>query len=128
MYGAVMALSSRKHFFSEIFLVCPTLGKKFLIFKNCINKFCLERNTVIIVRYAVFICKAPCLVKLLTHLMSLISFYTLWKHEKTRGFLVFSGGIERDKWHDMGWWQVTAWNLSGSSDCSFKSHKQYFIN
>ena len=30
--------------------------------------------------------------------MSLISFYTL----STSGFLMFSGGIERDKWHLMG--------------------------
>ena len=24
------------------------------------------------------------------------------KHRKTRGFLMFSGGIERDHWHEMG--------------------------
>ena len=24
------------------------------------------------------------------------------KHQKTRGFLMFSGGIERDQWHGMG--------------------------
>ena len=35
----------------------------------------------------------------------LISFDTLWKHQKTRGFLVFSGGIKRDQWHETwnGW-------------------------
>ena len=38
---------------------------------------------------------------ILTHSMPLISFYTPWKHQKTRCFLMFSGGIERDssmKW------------------------------
>ena len=34
--------------------------------------------------------------------MPLVSLNTLWKHEKTKGFL-FSGGIERDQWHEMDW-------------------------
>ena len=34
--------------------------------------------------------------------MSLIILYTLSKHQKTRGFVMFSGGIERDQWHEMG--------------------------
>ena len=38
----------------------------------------------------------------LDHSMSLASFYTPWKHQKTSGFLMFSGGIERDQWHEMG--------------------------
>ena len=25
-----------------------------------------------------------------------------WKQQKTRGFLMFSGGIERDQWHEIG--------------------------
>ena len=29
-------------------------------------------------------------------------FWYPWKHEKTRGFLTFSGGIKRDQWHEMG--------------------------
>ena len=37
-----------------------------------------------------------------TNSLSLISFYTPWKHQKTSGFLMFSGGIERDYWHEMG--------------------------
>ena len=32
-----------------------------------------------------------------------ISFYTHWKRQKTRGFLIFSAGIERDQWHEIGW-------------------------
>ena len=38
---------------------------------------------------------------ILTHFMSLIFFNTPGK-QKTRGFLIFSGGIERDHWHEMG--------------------------
>ena len=34
--------------------------------------------------------------------MPLVSFYTPWK-QKTRGFLMFSGGVERDHWYEMGY-------------------------
>ena len=37
----------------------------------------------------------------LTHFKSLVSFYIPWKHQKTFGFLMFSGGLERDQWHEM---------------------------
>ena len=33
----------------------------------------------------------------LTHFMSLVFFYTPWKHQKTFCFLMLSGGIERDQ-------------------------------
>lgn len=33
---------------------------------------------------------------LLTYFMSLISFYSSWKHGKSRGFLMYSGSIRRD--------------------------------
>ena len=33
--------------------------------------------------------------------MSLISFYTPWKHQRTFGFLMFSAGIERDRLHEI---------------------------
>ena len=38
----------------------------------------------------------------LTHFMPLISSDTPRKHQKTRGFLMFSGDIKRDQWHEMG--------------------------
>ena len=41
-------------------------------------------------------------IEALTHIMPLVSFDTPWKHQKTFGFL-FSGGIERDQWHEMGY-------------------------
>ena len=37
------------------------------------------------------------------HFMPLVSFYTPWKHQKTRGFLMPPGGTERDQWHEMCW-------------------------
>ena len=36
--------------------------------------------------------------ELLTYFMQLVSFYIPWKHQKTRGFLMFTGRVERDKW------------------------------
>ena len=41
--------------------------------------------------------------KQLPHIMPVISFYSPWRHQKTSGFEMFSGGIERDQWHEMGW-------------------------
>ena len=38
--------------------------------------------------------------------MSLVSFYTPWKHQKTSGFLMFSGGIEKEHWHEMSSWSI----------------------
>ena len=37
---------------------------------------------------------------LLTHFMPVVSFYTPWKHQETWDFLIFSGEIERDQWHE----------------------------
>ena len=37
-----------------------------------------------------------------TYFMPLVSFDTPWKHQKTNAFLMFSGGVERDQWHEMG--------------------------
>ena len=30
-----------------------------------------------------------------------VDFYTPWKHQKTTGFLMLLGGVERDYWHEM---------------------------
>ena len=38
----------------------------------------------------------------LTQVMSMISFYFSLKNKKTSGFLVFSGGTERNQWHEIG--------------------------
>ena len=42
--------------------------------------------------------------------MPLISFDTSWKHQKIRGFLILSGGIERDQWHEEYWGLTIAIN------------------
>ena len=41
----------------------------------------------------------------LTHFMPSMSFYSSWKTQKSSGFLMFSGAIERDQWHEMGQWR-----------------------
>ena len=38
----------------------------------------------------------------LTHFQPMFHFYTIWKHQKTSGFLIFSGGIEVEHWLKMG--------------------------
>ena len=38
----------------------------------------------------------------LTHFLQLVPFYTPWKHEKTKGFLTFSEGTERNQRHEKG--------------------------
>ena len=37
---------------------------------------------------------------LLTHVIPLVSFYTPWKDQKNSDFLMFSGVMEREKWHE----------------------------
>ena len=32
----------------------------------------------------------------------MISFYTPWRYEKKQSFLMFSGGMERDQWNEIG--------------------------
>ena len=39
---------------------------------------------------------------LLIHFMTLVSFYTSLKHQKTSGFLMFSGGIEKEQRPETG--------------------------
>ena len=36
------------------------------------------------------------------HLMPLASFYTPWKHYKTKDFIMFSAGTEKNHWHEIG--------------------------
>ena len=48
--------------------------------------------------------------------MPLVTFYTPWKHKKTIGFVMFSGGTERD--HDMDWFVTSGLWLSKSLSSS----------
>ena len=58
--------------------------------------------------------------------MPLVPLYTPSKHQKTSGFLLFSGGIERDQWHEMGLKKRLASSLLKSLgrksyvECTFK--------
>ena len=49
--------------------------------------------------------KKPCINSMMwTNLMPRVSFYTPLKHQKIKGFVMFSGGLKRkkDQWHEMG--------------------------
>ena len=61
--------------------------------------------------------KVPILNPLpLTHFKPLVSFYTPWKHQKTFGFIMFSGGIETDQCFEMG---QNIWKFSGGIELEF---------
>ena len=40
--------------------------------------------------------------KILTHFWPMFLFCTPWKYQKTKGFLMFSGGIKWEHWPEMG--------------------------
>ena len=60
--------------------------------------------------------------------------YTPWKHQKTRGFLMFSRDIEREKWHEISLFhsldsfqyfnELNVHRLLGSMSCTY----WYFFN
>lgn len=37
----------------------------------------------------------------LAYFVTLVSFFTTRKYQKTSGFLIVSGDVERDQWHEM---------------------------
>ena len=47
----------------------------------------------------------------LTYYSPMLFIYTPWKHQKTRDFLISSGGMERDHWHWMGKFAFTLENI-----------------
>ena len=51
------------------------------------------------------------------------SFYTPWKNQKTFGFLMFSGDIERDQWHEMGYCLFNKMQIL----CFFNFHVKWII-
>ena len=56
----------------------------------------------------------------LIHLWQIFPFYTCWKLQKTKGFLVFSRGIKRTHWPQMCWQTVF-----GSPQLSFSLAKSF---
>ena len=51
------------------------------------------------------------------------SFWSPWKHQKTKSFLIFSGGIERKYWEEMG-----LKNSDSSKILSKKCHRKFTGN
>ena len=47
--------------------------------------------------------------------------------QKTRGFLMFSGGIKRDQWHEMGWCLFEILHTLESRKCNRKGRSNTFI-
>ena len=66
----------------------------------------LTKNGVNIIKKRLWRKIQPCSISdwtnWLAHFMPLVSLDTPWKHQKTKGFLMFSEGIESDQWHEMG--------------------------
>ena len=50
---------------------------------------------------------------ILNPFMPLVSFYSPWKHQKNKGFLMFSGGIEWNKWNELNKVIRKQWRLVG---------------
>ena len=65
-------------------------------------------------------------VSLLTHFMPLVSLYTPWKHQKTSGFLIFLGGIEREHWQHISYQERLYLTLNKSACWKFYFSKVYF--
>ena len=42
------------------------------------------------------------ITKALTHFKAMFHFYTVWKRQKSLGFLTFLGGIKMEYWFEMG--------------------------
>ena len=59
----------------------------------------------------------------LTYFIPLVSFYTPWKHQKTSGFLIFSGDIEREQCMEWVKWNVhrkITFEATKQSNCEVK--------
>ena len=86
------------HFFSK----CDQIRKKLRIGSHLLKQSLLDNFILCAVKLRTLIWYFSCrhtwtanrnwkIKLILTHFMSLVSFYTPWKHQKTRGFLMFSG-------------------------------------
>ena len=64
------------------------------------SKCSLTKEHFVVMRIQIFVAQlrsVSCwnLIFYLTRYMSLVPFYTPWKHQKTKGFLMFSGGYRK---------------------------------
>ena len=92
-----MKLTIQKMFCFRVIFFVPNvyedIPKKRLLVKEKLNCFAWRMVVMEYFPWVCFIC--------LTNLMPLVSFCSSWK-QKTRVFLMLSGGIERNQWHEMG--------------------------
>ena len=82
--------------YSHIFFAVAMIGKWILprkMYKKMYKKKILRKlSCIFLVR------------TLLTHFWSMFPFYTPWKHHKSKGFLIFWGGIKWEHWPEMVYW------------------------
>ena len=86
-------------------LVTKTSFQRFSQWKaSNITLLWLEKFTIFCNQIVFRIISIPWLVCLivLMHLRLMLPIYAPWKHLKTYGFLIFSGGIEREQWPKLG--------------------------
>ena len=88
-----------KNICNKVFLIAVNSGRDFIWIEIHQLYLLLLSSLTVITAKALFF---RFFVVLLTHFMPLISFDTPRKYQKTSGFLMFSWGIERDQWHEMG--------------------------
>ena len=67
-------------------------------FKNYFPKFFFDYFCIL----TLFSTKCSQIIITAHEKVPLVYFYTPWKHSKTFRFLMFSRGMEREQWHEMG--------------------------
>ena len=53
----------------------------------------------------------------------MFDFYTPWKHQKTLGFLIFSGVVKVERWLKIGWQKSLVYARLANSFITLKSSK-----
>ena len=91
----------------KVFLYCAvqiifTKNPSMVLFNDWLLLIHLWKTVSITLTYLFTDYKPAINVFLLSHFMQLISFDTAWKHQKSRGFMMFSRGIKKIQWHEMG--------------------------
>ena len=77
----------------------PMAWNRWNTFKNLHIKSWNNKITTV---SAIFSYYSTTIHKMLIYFMPRVSFYSTWKYQKTSGFLMFFGGIQRKHWHGIG--------------------------
>ena len=93
-HTSMMQLSCKNIFLPECIIIDVWYGSKYAS-NNACNTPLRMTDLILTMRFS----KAS-----LNHFVPLVFLYTPWKHQKTSGFLMFSGSIQRDWRHEMGFW------------------------